>query len=123
MKLLDRYNRVTLITTIVVMILTGIVYYEAISLILTGQVDKDLVVEENEIFDFVKLNNHLPQVFDSDDQQISFYKAMPGSVTREFINTNYYNIKEKKNESNSNPIDSIQFHFIKIELKLKLILN
>jgi len=107
MKLLDRYNRVTLITTIVVMILTGIVYYEAISWILTGQVDKDLVVEENEIFDFVKLNHHLPQVFDSEDQQISFYKSKPGTVTREFINTNYYNNKEKENESGRGLISAV----------------
>jgi signal transduction histidine kinase len=107
MKLLDRYNRVTLITTIVVMVLTGIVYYETISWILTGQVDKDLVVEENEVFDYVKLNHHLPQVFDSEDQQISFYKSKPGSVTREFINTNYYNSKEKENESGRGLVSAV----------------
>ena len=107
MKLLDRYNRVTLITTIIVMILTGIVYYETISLILTGQVDKDLVVEENEVFDYVKLNHHLPQVFDSEDQQISFYKSVPGTVTRQFINTNYYNSKEKENESGRGLISAV----------------
>jgi len=107
MKLLDRYNRVTLVTTIIVMILTGIVYYETISLILTGQVDKDLVVEENEVFDYVKLNNHLPQVFDSSDQQISFYKASPGSITRGFIDTPYYNSKEKGYELGRGLISSV----------------
>jgi signal transduction histidine kinase len=89
------------------MIMTGIVYYETISSILTGQVDKDLVVEENEIFDFVKLNHHLPQVFDSEDQQISFYKSTPGAVTREFVNTNYYNSKEKGNESGRGLISAV----------------
>lgn len=90
MKLLAKYNRVNLITTIIVMLITGIIYYQAISYILTGQNDKDLVVEEQEIFDYVKLNHHLPQTFESNDQQISFTPASPGSVKREFINTMYF---------------------------------
>jgi signal transduction histidine kinase len=89
MKLLARYNRVTLITTIVVMLITGVVYYQAISLILTGFVDKDLAVEENEVFEYVELNHKLPQVFESNDQQISFQEAKPGTVERHFINTVY----------------------------------
>lgn len=107
MKLLDRYNRVTLVTTIIVMVITGIIYYQTISWILTNQIDKDLVVEEHEVFDYVKLNHHLPQVFDSNDQQISFSPAVPGAVTRKFINTNYYNTKEKGNESGRGIISSV----------------
>ena len=57
MKLLAKYNQVNLITTIFVMLVTGIIYYQAISLILTWQKDKDLVVEEREIFDYVNLNH------------------------------------------------------------------
>ena len=87
MKLLARYNRVNLVTTIVVMLITGIIYYQAISLILTKQLDKDLVVEENEIFEYAGLNHQLPQVFESNDQQIAFTEVKPGSVTRHFINT------------------------------------
>jgi signal transduction histidine kinase len=90
MKLLARYNRVNLITTIVVMLITGIIYYQAISYILTGQKDKDLVVEEQEVFDYVKLNHELPQTFESNDQQITFTQVKPGSVQREFINTEYF---------------------------------
>lgn len=90
MKLLTKYNRVNLITTIIVMLITGVIYYQAISYILTGIKDKDLVVEEREIFDYVKLNHELPQTFESNDQQITFTSASPGSVKREFINTEYY---------------------------------
>jgi len=107
MKLLDRYNRVILTTTIIVMVITGIIYYGTISWILTNQVDKDLVVEENEVFDYVKLNHRLPQVFDSNDQQISFYPAPKGSVTREFLNTAYYNSSEKGYESGRGMISSV----------------
>ena len=44
MKLLSKYNRVTLVTTIVVMLFTGIIYYVAIKLILVEDIDKDLAV-------------------------------------------------------------------------------
>jgi signal transduction histidine kinase len=107
MKLLDRYNRVTLITTVIVMVITGLIYYKTISWILTDKIDKDLVVEENEVFDFVKLNNHLPQVFKSDDQQISFYPAPDNSIIRQFINTDYFNTKANKFESGRGLISSV----------------
>jgi signal transduction histidine kinase len=99
MKLITRYNRVNLLTTVLVMLITGIIYYQAISKILISQLEKDLVVEENEIFEYVSLNHHLPQVFKSNDQQITFTEAKPGSVKRRFINTiyrNYNNVKYAK---------------------------
>jgi len=34
--------------------------------------------------------HHLPQTFESNDQQITFSAATPGSVKREFINTMYF---------------------------------
>ena len=96
MKLITRYNRVNLLTTILVMLVTGIIYYQAISLILLNQLEKDLIVEENEVFEYVRLNHQLPQVFKSNDQQITFTEATPGSVTRQFINTIYRNYQSPK---------------------------
>jgi signal transduction histidine kinase len=90
MKLLTRYNRVNSFTTIIVMLITGVIYYQAISLILTWQKDKDLVVEEREIGEYVSLNHKLPQTFESNDQQIVFTETKPGSVSRRFFNTIYY---------------------------------
>lgn len=95
MKLLARYNQVNLVTTIIVMLITGIIYYWAINLILTDKIDKDLAVEENEIFEYTSLNHQLPQVFESNDQQISFTEAEQGSVTRQFINTVYRNKRDE----------------------------
>ena len=90
MKLLAKYNRVNLVTTIIVMLITGVIYYQAISWILTRLNDKDLLVEEQEVFEYVRLNHRLPQTFESDDQQITFSPAAPGSVIRQFINTVYF---------------------------------
>jgi signal transduction histidine kinase len=90
MKLSAKYNRVNISTTVIVMLITGIIYYQAISYILTGLKDTDLVVEEHEVFDYVKLNNELPQTFQSNDQHITFTSVAPGSIKREFINTEYF---------------------------------
>src|ERR1700719_4004067 len=97
MKLLTKYNRVNVITTVIVMLITGIIYYQAISWILTNQKDRDLAVEEQEINEYASLNHKLPQIFQSNDQQITFTEAKPGSVVRRFINTMYF---EKWGNSN-----------------------
>jgi signal transduction histidine kinase len=89
MKLLAKYNRVTLVTTILVMLITGFVYYIAIHLILINDVDKDLEVEENEVLEYARQNNRLPQVFESNDQQISFYAVPSGIVKRHYLDTVY----------------------------------
>lgn len=115
MKLFARYYRVNLATTIVVMLLTGIVYYWAISLILRGQGDKDLVVEEQEIFEYVRINHHLPQVFESKDQQITFTKVN-GPVKREFTTANYYNAKEKEDEQGRGLVSSVMVNGINYKI-------
>jgi signal transduction histidine kinase len=95
MKLLARYNQVNLVTTIIVMLITGIIYYWAINLILTNKIDKDLAVEENEVFEYVNQNHHLPQVFESKDLQITFTETKSGTVVRRFINTLYRHVRDK----------------------------
>ena len=89
MKLLTRYNQVNIISTTVIFIITGFIYYQTISWILTNQKDKSLTVEEDEIFEYVHLNNKLPQIFQSEDQQITFTEVKNDSVKRQFIDTEY----------------------------------
>ena len=95
MKLLARYNRVTLVTTVVVMLITGIIYYFAINLILIHDVDKDLEVEENEVLEYAAKNDELPEVFESNEQQIIFSEARAGSVKRTFSDTLYKDAKPR----------------------------
>ncbi|HEY9534739.1 MAG TPA: HAMP domain-containing sensor histidine kinase [Mucilaginibacter sp.] len=99
MKLLDRYNSVSLLTTILVIVVTGVIYYFSISYILTGQVDKDLDVEENEIFEYVKLNHALPQVFKSDDLIIHFTPIEGHAVARRFSDSRFFDAHEHGEES------------------------
>ena len=97
MKLLARYNRVTLVTTIILMLLTGIAYYQAISWVLTRQKDKNLEDEETEIYEYVNANHKLPETFENKHQQIMFTKVNPGSVKRLFVDTTYFKKWGKNN--------------------------
>jgi len=107
MKLFQIYNRISLFTVVIIILITGIVYYYTISAILTYQIDKDLVVEENEVFDYVKLNHKLPQVFRSTDQQIYFRHANNEVVERRYINTDFKDVKDNENESGRGLISSV----------------
>lgn len=107
MKLLTKYNRVSLLTTIFVIAVAGFVYYFTISYILTGQVDKDLLVEEHEIFDYVKLNHKLPQVFKSDDLKIHFEAINADTVNRRFLDSRYFDEREHEEESGRTLISSV----------------
>ena len=49
MKLASNYNKVNIIASLVVLIITGAIYYLVIHAILTDKLDRDLIVEENEI--------------------------------------------------------------------------
>ncbi len=106
MKLQDRYNRTNLITTSIILCIAGVVYFYVISAILNNQIDKDLVVEENEIFDYVKQNHHLPQVFRSPDQQIYFREAGHQPVIRRFINTQFNDPKDRNDRENGRKLIS-----------------
>lgn len=108
MKLLDRYSRLSLITTALVIVITGIVYYFTISYILTGQVDKDLLVEEHEIFDYVKINQKLPQVFKLEDLKISFEPITRDTVQRRFVDVDYPDNKENDMEAGRALISSVK---------------
>jgi signal transduction histidine kinase len=118
MRLFEIYNRVSLLAVVAIILVTGVVYYYTIGVILTDQVDKDLVVEENEVFDYVRLNHQLPQVFKSNDQQISFTPVGHSVVTRKYINTTFWNEKEKESESGRGLISSINVNNINYQIRI-----
>ncbi|MET3981183.1 signal transduction histidine kinase [Mucilaginibacter sp. UYP25] len=107
MKLFDKYNRVNIGVTIIIMLVTGIVYYYTISHILTGQIDKDLVLEENEVFSYVNKNHRLPDVYESNHQQIVFAPLKQQKAQRRFLDTVYRDDDEKDMEAARALISSV----------------
>jgi cell division protein FtsB len=84
MKLFSHYNRINLITTVIVLFITGAIYYGAISYILNHQIDKDIKTEEAETLDYIKENNSLPAPIDSKYQKVS-YLLVQTPIARHFI--------------------------------------
>jgi signal transduction histidine kinase len=98
-KLLNKFNRINLAATIAIMLVTGIIYYYTISQILTNQIDKDLVLEENEVFNYVSLNHSLPEVYESNHQQITFMPLGNRSIRRRFLDTVYKEVDKNDLET------------------------
>ncbi len=84
MKLLTRYNRANIITAILILLISSATYYFIIRSILIKEIDKDLKVEEQEIHEFVKENNSLPNASAYKGQEIRFEPAK-SDVKREII--------------------------------------
>jgi len=96
MRLLARYNRVNIITTIVVLILSGLSYYFAIRYILIGQLDDDLKVEEQEVIDYVNKNKTLPNPSSYKDQQVAYQDAVGAPVARKFSSSKAFSKEENE---------------------------
>lgn len=88
MKLSEKYNRLNIATFIFLLLFTGITYYTVIHFILTDQLDRDLVIEENEISEYLNTYRKLPLPGDFKDQKVE-YKVITAPINRRFENTDY----------------------------------
>lgn len=98
-KLAARYNKATLVITIVVLLITGTVYYALINYIVNKQLDRDLIEELTEIRDFVKQNKHLPQQLDFEGDQTSFSPTARQNQPIAYYDTLYYKKRNNKTEA------------------------
>lgn len=72
MKLFTKYNRINLLTTIIIFLLSATAFYFVIRYILINQVDNDLKIEEREIETYVNEHGILPEPIPVKDQKISY---------------------------------------------------
>jgi len=97
MKLLSKYNRVNVVATIVVLLFSAVIYYFVIEKTLVHQLDKSLVVEEQEIKDYIKENNALPEPSYSKDEQEIYTMVNDQKVKRRFSSVELYNKDHDEN--------------------------
>lgn len=95
MNLLTKYYRANIIATILVVVLSSICYYFMIHFILIEQLDNALKVEQQEVMDFVKVNNTLPEPSSYKDQQVNFKNAA-GKKQQTFSNVKIFNKEENQ---------------------------
>ncbi|MET4080394.1 signal transduction histidine kinase [Pedobacter sp. UYP30] len=99
MKLSKKYNQVNLLVSLAVLLITGIVYYVVISLILRNKLDADLLIEEQEIFQYAKKFQELPLSSNYIDEEINYHKISSiEKRQRIFSDTDIFNVKEDETE-------------------------
>ncbi|WP_214071680.1 HAMP domain-containing sensor histidine kinase [Mucilaginibacter sp. dw_454] len=98
MKLTRRYNRATLIITVIVLLIAGTAYYTFINYIVNKQLDHDLMEELTEIRDFVKTNQRLPLPLDFEGDQTAFTLTNEPVAGINFYDTPYHKKRNNKTE-------------------------
>lgn len=80
MKLFTKYNRINLIATVIMFLLSSVAFAFLLQYVFIRQIDEDLKIEKNEIITYTKRNNHLPAVIEVHDQyttyQLTKYSAL-----------------------------------------------
>ncbi len=98
MKLHAKYNRVTIISTLLILLIAAAGYYFLLRYVLIRQLDEALKVEEAEIYDYIKEYDKLPAPTVYKDQRISFeLTSKPGQ--RSFRSLEAFNPDENEKES------------------------
>lgn len=97
MKLQAQYNKISIASSIIVLLIAGAGYYFLLNYILKDQLDETLRVEQVEIQDFIKTNHSLPPATIYKDQRIEF-KKIDKTVPQSFRTLMLYNAEGKKNE-------------------------
>jgi signal transduction histidine kinase len=105
MKLLARYNRVNIVIALIILLLSNVTYYYILKGVLTQQSDNDLKVEEEEIIDFVKKKNQLPNASSYNGQQIFFTRPGTSKLARSVASATFFN----KNENREEPARVLNF--------------
>ena len=97
MKLQAQYNRISVVSTMIVLLIAAIGYYFLLHYVLTEQLDETLRVEQVEIQDYIRGNNSLPPATTYKDQKIEFEKAEK-DFTQRLSTLTLYDTAAKENE-------------------------
>lgn len=99
MKLSAHYNKASIIISVSVMLISGIVYYAIINHIARAQLDGDLVEELSEVVEYVNQYHKLPTPVDFDEDVTTFSKTRLSAFDTHFFDAPYHNPREEKSES------------------------
>lgn len=110
MKLTDHYNKVSILTTLSVLLIGGIIYYATIRYIADQQIDRDLTEEVDEVNQYIDLHKQLPKQVDFDEDHTTFENIGTRTVVRRFFDTTFYNTNEKKTEGGRAVTGTIRFN-------------
>jgi signal transduction histidine kinase len=96
MKLIAKYNRLTIPVIILVFVLGGLAYYFILHNILIHQLDKDLKVEQMEIIRHISKTGTLPESSNYKDQVITFQPTESASFKERHFTQKIFNPSENE---------------------------
>ncbi|HKC36612.1 MAG TPA: HAMP domain-containing sensor histidine kinase, partial [Chitinophagaceae bacterium] len=97
MKLQAQYNKISIASSVLVLLIAGAGYYFLLNYVLKDQLDETLRVEQVEIQDFIKTNHLLPPATTYKDQRIEFKKS-DKVFPQSFKTLMLYDPEEKEDE-------------------------
>ncbi len=96
MKLAARYNKASMIISICILLLGGVIYFVAISYFSDNQIDRDLKEEIDEVVVYVGTHQHLPKPYEFDENQAYFTPIGHQTQALRFTDTPFYESQSKK---------------------------
>ena len=107
MKLFAKYNRINVISTVIIFLLGCLAFSFLLQYVLINQIDEDLKIEKNEIINYVNKFNHLPTVIEVRDQYTTIKPVnQPAQIDHEIFTIKVPDVDGHKNELRR----SIQFN-------------
>jgi len=98
MKLFTKYNRINVITSILIFLGGCIAFYFVLDYVLVKQLDEALETEQAEIIQFAEKHNSLPEIINTNDQQIYFSAVTAPVLHKRYISQKEWNSHEKVEE-------------------------
>ena len=99
MKLIAKYNRLTIPVIIGIFLVSSLAYYFIIHFVLIKQLDQDLEVEKTEIIRYVAKTGLLPETSNYKDQVIQFHPTDLTRFKKEYSTRQIFNPKENEQET------------------------
>ncbi len=116
MKLAAKYNRASMIISIGILLVGGIIYFIAISYFSDNQLDRDLKEEIDEVSVYVATHQRLPKPFEFDENQAFFTPIGQKVVSLRFNDTPFYESQSKKMRPGRAVIGMIQLKNINYQV-------
>src|SRR5215471_12005997 len=98
MKLFAKYNRINVVSTVIIFLLGCLAFSLLIRYVVINQVDEDLKIEKNEIVTYINKYDRLPAVVEVHDQYTT-YRQIPEQQTtgtKIFTHSGYDAVEHEK---------------------------
>jgi len=97
MKLSAHYNKASIIISVSVLLISGIIYYIIINHIARQQLDNNLADELEELVAYVNTNRSFPK--SDNEDRVSAVRTNLNAFDTKFFNTPFLNVRENENET------------------------